>query len=678
MRNLRKKLFAGLLCFTLLVVSSCDVIEDDPTDIIIFNLPRKNPTFKHIDKVKKFPNIPSNYEFFDYKEKAIELDYLLFSFAENDEAVLPSYIANDMNSWSPIGFWIDQSREPSSYNPLETGYLRRTFGLPSYVGDNRVISSGNEAMTSISAVLGSSYAGIQKDYQKIGSKNHNFVEMTFASYDTGSKLVHNYGLQGQSFWYDIFPQIIFAKLYDLYPNVPYMKEMVINGADQWLESLPYFIMNDEPFYEFVGFNVTLKAPTLLGNHIEPPNGGLAFLFYSAYKITGERKYLEGAKEVLNYLQTYQRNPNYEALTDYAPFVAAILNFEEGTNYDVGKFLDFIFDEDSAFRPGWAVMNGNFGNYPVDGLVGQKDDYAFLMNSLHLATVLAPLVNYDARYASDIGKYILNLTNNAKHFFPQSLSLDHQSMNDYLPFDYKGAIAYEGFRNFYNNQNGYAMGDATAMFSQPSDLSIYSSAFIGGMAALVEETNVEGILKIDLNRTNSYADDIYPAYLFYNPYDEDKIIRLDVGAEKVQVFDTTTNSLAAKNVSGVINLRVPEVGAKVVKILPLKENLTINKNEIYANDIKISQYLPAINFSNLTTRDSLTASSEIYFDIYEYDEDEVEVMTISFGDIVVYEGEKLDKFSYQKSMLPNTDYTLKVEIKTKNNLKDYVSKRVICY
>ena len=87
MRNLRKKLFAGLLCFTLLVVSSCDVIEDDPTDIIIFNLPRKNPTFKHIDKVKKFPNIPSNYEFFDYKEKAIELDYLLFSFAENDEAV---------------------------------------------------------------------------------------------------------------------------------------------------------------------------------------------------------------------------------------------------------------------------------------------------------------------------------------------------------------------------------------------------------------------------------------------------------------------------------------------------------------------------------------------------------------------------------------------------------------
>ncbi|HOC81256.1 MAG TPA: hypothetical protein PKK21_05230, partial [Bacilli bacterium] len=408
----------------------------------------------------------------------------------------------------------------------------------------------------ISSVLGSSYAGIDKQKQIFGEFERDFVEMTFASYDTGSKLVHNVGLQGQSFWYDIFPQIMFARLYDLYPNTPFMREIVLNGADQWLEALPHFVLDDEISYEFVGFNVVLEAPTLIGDHIEPPNGGLAFLFYSAYQMTKNPKYLEGAKTVLDYLQTYQKNPNYEALTDYAPLVASILNRDHGTEYDVGKFIDYVFDGDSAFRPGWSVMNGSFGNYPVDGLVGQAGDYAFLMNSLHLATVLAPLVKYDARYAASIGKYMLNLTNNARNFFPQSLSLSHQSMDHYLPFDVRGSLAYEGFRNSYNSINGYAMGDATTMFGQPSDLSIYSSAFIGGMGALVEETNIDGVLKIDLNATDSFGDNEYPSYLFYNPFDEDKIISFACGKSKVNIFDLVSNGFAATNVDGTIQLRIP--------------------------------------------------------------------------------------------------------------------------
>lgn len=684
MIKIRNKIFLLALALFVIPLSSCDIPNENGTTSTttdeppINNLAPQNQVLKHIDKVKKFPNIPNNYAYFDYQSKANELDYLLFSFAENDEAVLPTYMAHDMNTWSPIGFWIDQSREPNTYNPLETGYLRRTFGLPSYVGDNRVASSGNEAMTSISAVLGSSYAGIKKDDQKIGSKNHNFVEMTFASYDTGSKLVHNYGLQGQSFWYDIFPQIMFTKLYDLYPDVQYMKEIVLNGADQWLQALPYFQIDGEVSYEFVGFNVTLNSPTLIGNHIEPPNGGLAFLFYAAYKMTGETKYLDGAKEVLDYLMTYPKNPNYEALSDYAPLVAAILNFEEGTNYDVGKFLDFLFDTDSAFRPGWAVMDGNFGNYAVDGLVGQANDYAFLMNSLHLATVLAPLVNYDVRYAKDIGKYLLNLVNNAKYFFPQNLDLSNQTMSDYLPFDYKGALAYEGFRHHYNGVTGYAMGDATTMFGQPCDLSIYSSAFIGGLAAIVEETNINGILKINLNATDSFSNNPYPTYLFYNPFDVDHSIRFDVGQDKAQVFDITTNALAARNVTGNINLRVPKQSTKVIKVLPANETISKEGYQIYSDHNKISQYIPSVNFSNLSTRQVLSSSNKINFDTYFYEDDEIVNMTISFGNIVVYEGKLIDSFSYDKQLLPDTDYTLKVTIETKSGLKDYVTKRVVCF
>ncbi|MFA5421175.1 MAG: hypothetical protein WC344_00060 [Bacilli bacterium] len=657
--------FAGVLA---LITSGCSSVRYFPKDCAII---------KTIDKVESFPDIPSSYRYFDYLQKARELDDILYSFAADDEARIPLYISDDMTSWNPIGFWVDQARETNNYNPLETGYLRRTFGMPTYVGDNRVASSGGEAMTTISSVLGSSYAGIDKQTQRIGTQAHDFVEMTFSGYDTGSKLVHNYGLQGQSFWYDIFPQIMFARLYDLYPQTPFMKEIVVNGANQWLEALPYFVLNGEVSYEFVGFNVILESPTLIGNHIEPPNGGLAFLFYSAYQLTKDEKYLDGAKQVLDYLQDYQKNPNYEALTDYAPFVAAVLNRDHGTNYDVGKFLDYLFDGDSAFRPDWSVLSGNFGNYAIDGLVGKAGDYAFLMNSLHLATVLAPMVKYDARYASIIGKYLLNLSNNARYFFPQSLALSHQSMNDYLPFDYRGALAYEGFRNNYDSVDGYAMGDATVMFSQPCDLSVYSSAFIGGMGALVDQTDVDGILKVDLNATDSFGDNLYPTYLFYNPFDSDKVVTLDVGDQASKVFDLVTNGLVASNVENNINLLIPSQSSKVVRILPQRSNLVALDQYIIADGNLLSRYQAAVNFVGLSTRQQLTASSVIVLETFCPTGDEIANMKISCGNIVIYDGEPISEFSYDKSLLPDTDYTLKVEITTQKGLSDYVTKRVVC-
>jgi hypothetical protein len=366
-------------------------------------------TSKIIRTVDNYPLQTTDFRYFDYRSRALWLDDIVFTFAQNPNAVQPTYIQDDPESWQPIGFWIDQARQPEFYDPLVSGYLKRTFGLPTYLGDNRVLSSGSEAITSLAMVLSSSLMGLVMDDRTYGEITYDFVEMMLAHYDTGSKLVHNAGVQGQSFWYDIFPQILFAKLYDLYPETEYMREMVLNGANEWLEALPYFETDGSVDFEFVGYNVTLESPTVTGGHIEPPNGGLAFLFYSAYVMTQDEAYLDGAKAVLDYFQDYQKNPNYEAMTDYAPLIAAILNFYHGTHYDVGKFLDFLFEGDSAFRPGWSVMSGSLGGKQVSGLVGQTGDYAFSMNTFHLASVLAPLVKYDARYTDTIGKYLYNLT-----------------------------------------------------------------------------------------------------------------------------------------------------------------------------------------------------------------------------------------------------------------------------
>ncbi len=245
---------------------------------------------KNVVKIDTFPDLPENYRYYDYSAQAIALDDVVFRFAGNPIAVAPDYYADDVDTWDPIGFWIDQTRAPDEYDPLQSGYLERSFGLPTYIGDVRVVNSGSEAVTTISMILGSSYAGIDKSAQAFDDAIIDFVSMTFASYDTGSQLVHNVGAQGQSFWYDLFPQIMFTRLYALYTDTPYMRQMVLNGADQWLEALPYFVDEEgNPDYEFVGYNVVLESPTLVGDHIEPPNGGLSFLFYAAYEMTGEEK-----------------------------------------------------------------------------------------------------------------------------------------------------------------------------------------------------------------------------------------------------------------------------------------------------------------------------------------------------------------------------------------------------
>jgi hypothetical protein len=453
--------------------------------------------------------------------------------------------------------------------------------------------------------------------------------------------------------------------------------VVLNGADQWLEALPYFVDgNGDPDYEFVGYNVVLESPTTDGDHIEPPNGGLAFLFYAAYVLTGEERYLEGVREVLDYLQDYQYNPNYEALTDYAPLVAAIMNAKFGDDYDVGKFLDFLFEGDSAFRPGWSVLSGSFDGQAVDGLVGQADDYAFSMNTFSLATVLAPIAKYDARYAAAIGRYLLNAYVNAQVFFPQNQTLDHQSMTSFLSFDLSGSICYEGYRNNVNGLRRIAMGDATTTFGQPSDLSIYSSAFLGGFASLFSETNVDGILGIDLNATDSYGDETYEEYLYYNPYDEDATIRF-TGEGSYDLFDTVTKRYVAKNVSGTVDVTIPADGAAVLVVLPAGSDLVRNGDELLVDGTVIARYAAAVNVSGLASRAELTEASSIAISWSAPKGDEVTSMRISFGDIVVYEGDPVSSFSYDKALLPDTDYTLRIDITTREGRTDYVTKRVVC-
>jgi hypothetical protein len=96
-----------------------------------------------------------------------------------------------------------------------------------------------------------------------------------------------------------------------------------------------------------------------------------------------------------------------------------MNAEIGTKYNVEKMINWCFNR-GALR-GWGTIVGKWGNYDASGLVGEANDggndYAFLMNGVQQAAALVPMLRYDKRFAKAIGKWMLNLSNASRLFYP---------------------------------------------------------------------------------------------------------------------------------------------------------------------------------------------------------------------------------------------------------------------
>ena len=136
--------------------------------------------------------------------------------------------------------------------------------------------------------------------------------------------------------------------------------------------------------------------------------------------------------VLNFFQTWNQNPSYEIQLPYGVYSAARMNAELGTSYDIDKMLNWCFDKGDL--RGWGVIIGNWGGNDMDGLIGEvnnnQPDYVFHMNSLEHVGALVPMTRYDDRYATAIGKWVLNAANASRFYYAEYLPDDMQDNEDW--------------------------------------------------------------------------------------------------------------------------------------------------------------------------------------------------------------------------------------------------------
>jgi len=566
MDKLRFKIWCFLVSFYFL--TACSNAENYGFPVQQVSIPR----------VDLMPNEPKPFKILDWKQKAKDYDHYVFDFN-------PSLPAGTM-------IWLDNSQR---------NLPQITFGLYTAINDSRQGPNHNngefhESLNSLSAILGAGLMGIDKTHQN----GYNYVKMTqnYFNSDNGWNIIMNNtcpqvallgGGYGRDWWYDVLPNVLFYAVCDIFPNIDNADRIQKSIAEQFCKADS--VLNGNYNYSYFDYG-QMKG---MVNHIpfqQDAAGGHGYVLYSAYQKYRDIRYLVRAKSAIRALNEQKESRFYEILLPMGIYTAARLNAEQGTDYDIAKMLNWVFDgcKSQNGRTGWGVIVGKWGDYDVSGLQGSITDgggYAFLMNSMKMAWPLVPMVKYEPEYANAIGKWMLNNVNAARLFFPNEIADKNQwlpNMKNYT----NSIIAYEGLRyeDCYNKPelkgiHPVALGDGpnwTPNNPKESMFSLYSTSPIGIFGAIVDTTDVKMILRLNCNVTDFYAEKPYPVYLYYNPYSSDKEVTYN-SQSKSDIFDIISKKYLAKGVSENCKIKLPAKTARILVELPSGSVIENHNNKL---------------------------------------------------------------------------------------------------
>ncbi|MGZ3847518.1 MAG: hypothetical protein ACXVKI_00240 [Flavisolibacter sp.] len=541
---------------------------------------------QNIPRVDKMADVPQPLNIIDYKALALKFDRTVFDFHAKGKY------------WPLV--WIDSSQK---------NFPQNVIGLYTAIGDVRQGPMHNkgmfhEALANMGATLGASLVGIDK------SKGLDYVGMlkNYFNRETGWNIMMNNtcpevaalgGGYGRDWWYDVVPNMLFYAIYNKYPNEPGFTDLAKSIADKFYNADQALKGN----YNWSFFDYGKMEPRKTQICAQPDAAaGHAYVLYAAYKKFQDPRYLKGALSALSALQSQTTNPTYEMMMPFGAYMAARINAEQGKDYNVNKMLAWSFDGTAVCREGWGVLVGHWNGYDISGVVGSTVDhggYGFLMNTYDAAWPLVPMVRYDQSYANAIGKWMLNAANAARLFYPQYMPKDHQTIPS-LADETKGVIAYEGiiknssYKEHENLKGPVAQGDGPLWVAgknpPESQFSVYGSGHVGIFGSIIQNTNVPGILQLDLLATDFYHDKAYPSFLYYNPFASSKTVVIEAGkGKKVDLYNTVTGKFVARNVSSHATLKLSPKTAAVIVCVPAGSKPSYEGKKMLVNEVVVDYH-----------------------------------------------------------------------------------------
>lgn len=543
-----------------------------------------------LNRVDEMADLPQPLQIIDWKLMSKKFDQTIYDF-------------NAKGKYWPM-VWMENNNN---------NFKQPTMGMYTAVGDVRQGIENHkgmfhEAMANMGAVLGASLVGIDKSNQN--GKNFTAMLKNYFNSDTKWNIMMNNtapevallgGGYGRDWWYDVYPNVMFYAIYDQYPKEKDFDWIAKSIAEKFYKADS--ILNGN--YNYSYFDYGQMKP--MKNQIclqQDAAAGHAWVLYAAYKKFGDKRYLKGAISAMTALESNTINPTYELLMPFGAYLAARMNVEEGTSFDVHKLLGWTFDGTAICREGWGVLTGKWNGYDISGIVGSTVDhggYGFLMNTFDMAWPMVPTVKYQPAYANAIGKWMLNAVNASRLFYPQYIPAQHQTIPEHTSVT-KGVIAYEGiaksstFDTLYINLKApVAQGDGPKWVpgKNPavSQFSVYGSGHVGIFGGIVAKTNVEGILKLDVLATDFYRNKSYPTYLLYNPYATNRTVSYIIkGKKAVDLYDVISQKFIAKGVLGKRNINLSKNNSVLIVETIANAKLIKSNGKLLANGIIIDYNL----------------------------------------------------------------------------------------
>ncbi len=405
-----------------------------------------------ITLVNLMPAEPSEFVLRDWKRVARDFDRL-----SNDFDTVGPYL--------PVPFYLSARRN----------FAHAFINMPSFIGHDALTG----ALGTMSNVIGATLSGVDKSNDPLTGLNHVTMQASYHSVDKGFGVLYHSPTAGpaQSMWYQLVTAASHWQLVDLYPELATrarlrgndhqdytMDGIMRTNADRWRDAA--FAMRGD--YAHFAFNFSTMEPDDNGTKIPHTAGTIAWLLYTAYQRYGDESYLAAADDALSYLHRLEINPAHDLLLPYAGIAAARMNAELGRNYDVGKFINWHFDNNGDVNESTGVAAGEvWGGHAVDGLAGKPAfpiEKVYPANTFHSAGILAPVARYDTRYARALGKWLLHVAVNSRYFYPPFVATHKQETASVAwanANDPAGCIAYE-----FLGKDSYFINKSLADHSTP--------------------------------------------------------------------------------------------------------------------------------------------------------------------------------------------------------------------
>ena len=281
-------------------------------------------------------------------------------------------------------------------------------------------------------------------------------------------------------------------------------------------------------------------------------GGYSYVMLLAWKLTRKQAFLAEAKIAIDRYLDFTANPWYEIPSGAMAVLAAARLEAMGYPTKAEKALRFVLDAKIGL-----MATGRWGGREVNGLMAgfrtEPSGQTYSMESMVTLPYLLPSVRFRPELAGEVARLALNVSANMRWFYPEYLPHEDQSRPDLPPM-----FPYERLSREEKGHSPYATGDFAG------HRSIYGGAYVMWLDKMMQPQGDPWLLRWDLGKTDFMEPDLPPAFLYYNPWTEEKRVTVVMANKENRLYDLMRKkSLQAH--AGAAELTLRPFEAKVVEI-----------------------------------------------------------------------------------------------------------------